>query len=140
MSNAPRFDLENDGYFGWAVGVLWLGGGFYVFAGLFSLVFMAAPILAGPRAGAGEGAILFIFGLVFLVMMGGFAFANFAAAWGLKRRKKWAWIVALIVGAIYAPSACLPFGLLILYALLRTGVKESYDADARALDPAPTTF
>jgi hypothetical protein len=36
----------------------------------------------------------------------------------LKRRRYWAWIGGLIVGAMYAPSLFLPLGIMILIGLL----------------------
>lgn len=41
-----------------------------------------------------------------------------AVAWGLKRRKFWAWVVALGVFALYVPSLFLPLGAVGLYGLL----------------------
>ena len=56
---------------------------------------------------------------------------NFVIARGLSQRKKWAWIAGVVVGCIYAPSGCVPFGVVVLYALLRTGVKDAYEAEAK---------
>ncbi len=78
------------------------------------------------------------FGLVFtlamVVICGGVAAVNFAAAWGLARGKKWAWIVGVILGGLYAPSICFPLGGVILYGLLRENVRRPFmDGSAPAL-------
>ena len=64
-------------------------------------------------------ALLLVFGV-------GIGAVNFAAAWGLAKGAKWAWITTVILGATYAPSGCLPFGVLILIAMLKTDVREAY--------------
>lgn len=51
---------------------------------------------------------------------------NFLAAWGLGRTRRWAWLLALVLGAIYLPSACLPFGAVIVAALVRDPVRKAY--------------
>jgi len=64
--------------------------------------------------------------VVMLAVCGGAAALNFAAAWGLARGKKWAWIMALVLGGLYAPSICMPLGGVILYGLLREPVRRRY--------------
>jgi hypothetical protein len=65
------------------------------------------------------GAFHLVFGLIMLVVCLGVAAVNIAAAWGLgDTSRKWAWWVALILGMIYVPSACLPFGLAIVMPLI----------------------
>jgi MFS family permease len=49
-----------------------------------------------------------------------------AGAWGLRRGAKWAWFVTVIVGAMYAPSACLPIGAFLLYAMLNDEVRKAF--------------
>lgn len=65
--------------------------------------------------------------LLFIGILGGLLFVisiiigvlNFAVSDGLKKRRKWAWIGGLILGILYVPSACLPFGGVILYAMIK---------------------
>ncbi len=64
-----------------------------------------------------------------LVVGVGVGVVNFLAAWGLGRGNKWGWIVTIILGATYAPSGCLPFGVLLLVAMLRKEVRDVYLAD-----------
>ena len=64
-------------------------------------------------------ALLLLFGV-------GIGIVNFVAAWGLGRGAKWAWITTVILGATYAPSGCLPFGVLFLIAMLKTDVREAF--------------
>lgn len=51
---------------------------------------------------------------------------NFVAARGLVNGRKWAWFLSLVIGAIYAPSACLPLGVVILYGLLREDTRTLF--------------
>ena len=44
----------------------------------------------------------------------------------LKKRKFWAWIAGVIVGALYAPSLFLPFGIMILVGLLAEGSRKEF--------------
>jgi hypothetical protein len=54
------------------------------------------------------------------------AVANFAAAVGLSRGAKWAFIATLVLAALYVTSICFPFGGVMLYALLRRDVRERF--------------
>lgn len=65
-------------------------------------------------------------GLFTLVLCGGTGVFNFVAAWALGRGKRWGWISSVILGGIYAPSGCFPFGGLILYGLLQDKVRKIY--------------
>jgi len=93
----------------WITAVWWtlVGSGIiYLMVGL-----AAGPLLALREAQeSGEPLLAVLFGVIFFVGCGGFAAVNFVAAWGLDRRAKWAWIVALLVGGMYAASACCLFG------------------------------
>lgn len=53
-----------------------------------------------------------------VVCLGGYALVPLIAALGLQRRALWGWVLALILGAMLTPSACLPFGALILVGIL----------------------
>ncbi len=119
-------DLENDSLLKAARGTLWFCGAVYLLLGLVSLLMVVPLMLEG-----GEGIVVgLIMGVFMLAICGGIAAVNFVAAWGLGARKKWAWIVTIILGALYAPTGCLPLGVLLLYAMLRSGFKEAYDAEA----------
>jgi len=56
---------------------------------------------------------------------------NFVVARGLDERRRWAWNAALIIGAVYAPSVCLPFGWVILRVVLSDDAKQQYMSVAR---------
>ena len=135
----PRFDLEKDRWFRAVGPILWVGGAAYLLFGLCFPFMMVAQVVE-RGAGAEPPAPVLVMSLVFFVVGAGFAAVHFAIARGLARRKKWAWMGATIIGAIYAPSGCLPIGVLILWAMLCTGVKESYEAEARAAAEGPLTF
>lgn len=71
---------------------------------------------------------------VFLVVMGlgmgafcaAFGVPMVAAAVGLRRGDFWAWVIAVIVGGMFAPSICLPIGALLLYAMLVQETREAF--------------
>jgi uncharacterized membrane protein YdcZ (DUF606 family) len=72
--------------------------------------------------------------IIFTVIMGSLiflvsivvSFLNFVVAYGLKKRRKWAWIGGLILGVLYTPSICFPFGAVILFALFKN--QKAFDA------------
>lgn len=64
-------------------------------------------------------------GLIFLVSIV-IGFLNFVVAYGLKKRRKWAWTGGIIFGVLYTPSICFPFGAVILYALFKN--QKAFDA------------
>ena len=47
-------------------------------------------------------------------------------AFGLGRRRFWAWIVGLCIFALYVPSPFLPLGALGLWGLLTRGTREAF--------------
>lgn len=61
---------------------------------------------------------------VMLVMSCGFGLLNFLGAWGVHRRTKWGWIIGICLGGLYAPSICLPFGVVVLYGLLNERTRK----------------
>lgn len=102
-------------------------GTMYVLLGLgFSGLFILMPLLE-PQKGFPLlfGAVL---GFFALLLCAGLGVVNFLVARDLARGRKWAWIGGLILGALYAPSICLPFGVLILYALLRESIRRAFEA------------
>jgi hypothetical protein len=114
-------------YMGLARVALWVAGSFYGLLGLAMppLLYMSFTIdpqfqgdAVAPWFGAG-------FGLLGGLCSGGIGALNAAVAVGLGRGSKWAWFGGLILGGLYLPSICLPFGAAIFVALLQ--------ADARAL-------
>lgn len=130
-------DLATDGWLKWTLVVLRFVGVAYIAlgvctGGLFLMPVMLAgspdtpPELADQAIAYGATAPLM------LLLAVAIAVVNFVVASALAKRKPWAWIVALVLGGIYAPSICLPFGAVILYALLRPGFKSAYDAEAAA--------
>ena len=71
-------------------------------------------------------ALQLIFAALLLLVGVGVGIVNFLAAWGLGRGAKWAWVVTIILGATYAPSGCLPFGVFFLIAMLNNDVRKAY--------------
>ena len=124
MAITSDINLREDLLFKMAVGSLWLCGVVYILLGAFIPVLFIEDFMddiASSRAMV-FGAIWIISFLISLAC----ALGNFVVAWALQKRKSWGWVAAIIVGAIYAPSTCLPFGVLILVAMLRSGVRDAY--------------
>ena len=86
----------------------------YYFIGLNDMGHQGALMMAG--FGVVVGLIVAVMGVV----------PAFVAAWGLGKGKKWAWFVALILGAMYVPSICFPVGGIILYGLLQDDVRKAF--------------
>lgn len=103
--------------------------GTLVFVGLtyFLLGIVMVP-LAPFMLETGEGdPFAMAFAAVMFLVCAGFGAFNLVVVWGLGSRAKWAWIAGLILGAMYAPSGCMPFGALILYGLLNADGKAEFD-------------
>jgi hypothetical protein len=110
---------------GHAQSVLWFVGACYVLLGI---VFMPLYGWGMSQDMPPEVGVPFaiVTGLLGLVCCGGFGVVNFVAAWGLGLRAKWAWILTLCLGAIYLTSACLPFGAVLLYAMLEDNGRKLF--------------
>ena len=127
MSN-DRINLHEDGLMKAMVASLWFCGVFYLLLGV-----VLSPMIGWLMSQSPEGELPTWFNTV----MGAILFAvsvacaagNFAVARAIQKRRSWGWVGAVIIGAIYAPSGCFPFGLLILFAVLRPGVHEAYKSE-----------
>ena len=126
-------NLREDLLFKISIGAIWFSGVMYILIGLgVGALFMVPGVIGGELQEE--------FGVLFSGIIGGVtamvglacAVGNFAVAYGLGRRRRWAWIGAVIIGAIYAPSGCFMIGLLILFAMLRSGVREAFLAECDA--------
>jgi len=67
-------------------------------------------------------------GISSVVVCSGLAILNILIASGLKKRRRWAWLGAIIIGGLYAPSICLPFGVVLLYGMLQKDVRQAFSA------------
>ena len=83
-----------------------------VTGGLYTIV----PLIAASEDP--EMIVMVPFGIVMLLVSFLIAGANFAAAYGLGMRRMWAFVIALIMAALYLPSGCMPFGALLFYGLI----------------------
>lgn len=70
--------------------------------------------------------IMMIFSAIMVAVCVGVAILNVVAVVGLRRRAKWGWFLSLVLGLIYLPSLCLPFGLAIFLPLLQAEVREAF--------------
>ena len=53
----------------------------------------------------------------------------------LRRRRFWAWIAGLIIGALYAPSLFLPLAVMILVGLLSEGARNEFGLQRKQAEP-----
>jgi hypothetical protein len=96
------------------------------------LALAGGPLIGGSLwfdpDGTNELEVVAMLGVAALwfVVSGAVAAANFVLAWGLGAGRRWAWWGSLFLGAIYAASICLPFGLLILIPLWKPSVKRHF--------------
>lgn len=111
----------DDGWMRASRALLWAIGTCYLLIGTATAALM---LVAAPAASSDVESMIMV-GVITVVCVP-VAGANFAAAVGLRRRKKWAWIAALVLAALYATSICLPFGAVIGYALLRGDVRRQF--------------
>lgn len=95
---------------------------YVLFAIVFPLLFFLMPEDDTPPA----------FRIVLAVLLGGIglvcAIGAEVVAWGLGRRRYWAWIAGLCVFGLYTPSLFLPLGVLGLWGLLDSGSQEVFQA------------
>jgi hypothetical protein len=134
-----RIHLESDLAFRATQGVLWLAGfGWALTAFALPALYAFAASDVHHRAGDRRAALVATVSLAtaFLVC----AAIQLAAAWGLRERKSWALALTGVIGGVYTASCCLPVGIVILVAVLRSGVRESYRHETRARRNAPITF
>lgn len=86
-----------------------------------------AFLAEADSGGSADGAINAIFAVIMMLVCGGVGIANLVAAWGLGGgSRKWAWFLSIILGFIYVPSGCLPFGLAIVWPLWQQDVKDHF--------------
>lgn len=129
-------DISTDVWLKRALMTLRFVGVAYIVLGVcMSVVFLSPLLLVSQGSSAdrlGDEAIVnAAMAPVMLVFCIAFGVVNFVVASALAKRKGWAWFGALLLGLMYAPSICLPFGGILLYALLRPGVKDAYDVEAK---------
>jgi hypothetical protein len=107
------------------------------------LVFGAMYFVLGGLLGAVYGGLGFLdpempvvvgvgMGVFMFACSGGFGALMLASAVGLQMRARWAWVGALIVGGMFAGSACMPFGLFLLYAMLIEETRKVYLGPSKA--------
>lgn len=108
---------------GLAVVCLHISAVLYLLAG----VLMFPLFLADDETGFG---LAFAAGLLVfcLTMIVGIEFV----AYGLGRRRFWAWVAGLCIFGVYVPSAFLPLGVLGLWGLLDGGSRAEFGVDGRA--------
>lgn len=125
MDEFERLDiLNNDGALTWSRYLLFFAGFAYLLMAC-GFPFYFTGYAMPPEAGASP-IIAWAVAIVCSLMFGFFAILNFAASSGLANGKKWAWVLSLVLGALYLPSCCFPFGALILFALLREKVRSVF--------------
>ncbi|MEZ4236464.1 MAG: hypothetical protein R3F59_09955 [Myxococcota bacterium] len=107
--------------------ILWFCGVVYILIGILSGPLMSLPLTGDPNMSASvQVAILVGFSAVSCVAGVGMGVVNLVAAWGLGQGGKWAWFVAVGLGALYLPSGCLPFGAVMLYSLVNEKTRRLF--------------
>lgn len=111
----PKYAAVTLVFCGFAYFLIGLG-----YPALFAFVMTSEGEMGATEAAALSGAV---FVLVF-AFLGAVAVFNWVAAFGIYRERKWGWVLTLVLGALYAPSACLPFGIVLLYATLNERTRK----------------
>ncbi|MBN2194463.1 MAG: hypothetical protein JW751_16720 [Polyangiaceae bacterium] len=102
-----------------------VGGCYLLFAlgGLAAAVVVPFTELPQQDAGAwvlvGYGALLCVIGVALTAL-------NFAAMVGVRRRTKWGYVLGLGLAVLYLPSGCLPFGIVIGWALFQEPNRKTF--------------
>ena len=73
--------------------------------------------------------VVLVFVVFCVAMVGGVEFVPV----GLRRRRFWAWVVALCIFGLYVPSLFLPLGALGLWGLLDPGSRAEFGIGLRSL-------
>lgn len=117
---------------GMAIVCLHLSAVLYVLLGVGLLVL----VLAIGEAGAAKS-VEFLFVILMFLMCLALAIAIEFVVHGLHYRKKWAWIVGIVMFGIYLPSLFFPLGALGLWGLLDAGSQAEFGVGSR---PRHTPF
>ncbi len=122
---------ERDPWMSWVPILLHVVGAAHLLLGVGGILFLTGAGGLMATSGVGnDGAWVFGVMLLEAVFIGGVTFGigavHFAAGWGFGRGAKWGWFGALILGAIWAPSACLPVGVAILYGCLNQRTRTRF--------------
>jgi hypothetical protein len=91
----------------------------YLLVGIGGLLLSFVEFEDGSTLGPIFGVFMILFCTLFVV---GIEFV----AYGLKRRKFWAWIAEICIFALYVPSAFLPLGAFGLWGLLDAGSRREF--------------
>jgi hypothetical protein len=117
---------------------MYLGAVLYVLVGIGMFVFGLFLVNSGE---VGDGAqfllIIFAMSAVFCFVLAGF-FAY--ATTQLKHRKKWAWITAVVVGAMYTPSAFIFLGVPILIGCFNSDVNAWFNGGPQNNSQRPAGY
>ena len=68
-----------------------------------ALFLFLVPFIGEAEEDIPKGLIFFL-GAVLTLLCAGFAVVPELAIYGLRRRKRWGWILGLIIGGLYTPS------------------------------------
>lgn len=113
--------INNDGLLGASRGILWFCGFMYLIVGCLSgYNFGSGGLPDAPQWLAVLSGVL-VFGVAAF-----FALVNFIVANSLANGSKWAWYAGMVLGVLYIPSCCFPFGVLMVAGLVRGPVRQAY--------------
>jgi hypothetical protein len=92
---------------------------------IYYLIMAGCLVLALLPSGSAEKSDSFIAWFLFIFLIPFVVFLEILINF-LRKRRFWAWIAGLVVGALYAPSLFLPLGVMILVGLLSEGSRKEF--------------
>jgi hypothetical protein len=112
-------EIALDAWVGRARSALWFCGLVSVALGVTVGPLMALPMVTDPATRT-VGGIVWTAGVGLSALVAGLGngLLDLAAASGLGRGKRWAWYLAVALGALYLPGICCVFGVVLLYGML----------------------
>ncbi|MEQ1568711.1 MAG: hypothetical protein ABMA64_23940 [Myxococcota bacterium] len=119
-------EIALDPWVGYARTTLWFCGLVYLALGVALGPLMGLPFLSDPEQRTLGIVMTIVYTAVSLVLGVGMGVLNLAAASGLGRGKKWAWFVSVGLGALYLPTGCCLFGLVLMFAMLKDKTRKLF--------------
>jgi hypothetical protein len=120
-------EIALDSWVNYARWILWFCGIVYIMLGLGLGPISTAGMITDPDMPRGMAIAIFVGSSLFsLVICGSIGVVNLVTSSGLGRGSKWAWYVALVLGALYLPSGCCLFGAVLLYAMINEKTRRLF--------------
>ena len=109
----------------------------YISAALYGLIGIGMILFGVGLMGTGDREAVIVLVMLAIGSFMCFALAGFIGfvTSQLSHRKKWAWVAAVILGAMYAPSAFFFLGIPILIGCFNSEVNAWFNTPAKPADP-----